>query len=61
MAKSLNSQVFETKIRRGVDTARAPAHGQSVVTYKPTSKPAQDFQRLVDIVAGPRFPAVANE
>ena len=34
----------------------APAHGQSVLTYQPDSRPAQDFQEIVDVVAGDRFP-----
>ena len=33
----------------------APAHGQSVLTFQPKSRPAQDFQDIVDIVAGERF------
>ena len=57
VAEQLDSQVFDVKIRRGVGVAMAPAHGQSVVTYAPTSKPARDLMEIVDIVAGSRFPA----
>ena len=56
VACQLNSQVFPTKIRRGVGVAMAPAHGQSVLTYRPSSNPAQDLQRIVSIVAGDQFP-----
>lgn len=56
VARQLDSQVFPAKIRRGVDVAKAPAHGQSILTYKPDSKPALDFARIVDAVAGDRFP-----
>ena len=58
VAGQLNSQVFQTKIRRGVDVAAAPAHGQSVLTYRPNCRPALDFQQIVDVVAGPDFPVV---
>ena len=56
VARQLASQVFPSKIRRGVGVAMAPAHGQTVLTFRPRSRPAQDFQDMVDMVAGPRFP-----
>ena len=56
VASQLGSRVFEAKIHRGVGVAMAPAHGQSVLTYQPDSRPAQDFQEIVDVVAGDRFP-----
>lgn len=56
VAAQLGSKVFSTKIRRSVSVAMAPAHGQSVLTYQPDSKPAKDFRRILDEVAGPRFP-----
>ncbi len=56
IARQLDSRVFPTKIRRGVGVAMAPAHGQSVLTYSPSSKPAMDLQDIVSIVAGDRFP-----
>lgn len=58
VARQLNTQVFETKIRRGVGVATAPAHGQSVLTFMPNSKPALDLQQIVSLVAGDRFPLV---
>ncbi|NCE65523.1 ParA family protein [Pseudoflavonifractor sp. 524-17] len=57
VAQQLDGQVFESKIRRGVGVAMAPAHGQSVLTFQPKSKPAQDLMAVVDVVAGPDFPA----
>ncbi len=48
IARKLDTTVFETKIRTSVSVAEAPAHGESVITYAPSSKPAQDFQALVD-------------
>ena len=48
IAKSLNTKVFHTKIRSGVAVAESPAHGESVITYAPRSKPALDFQALVN-------------
>lgn len=61
VARQLDSRVFEGKIRRSVGVAMAPAHGQSVLTYQPNSKPAQDFQQVVDVVAGPRFSKIRNQ
>ncbi|MCI8539628.1 MAG: ParA family protein [Oscillospiraceae bacterium] len=61
VAEQLDSQVFESKVRRGVGVAMAPAHGQSVLTYQPNSKPAQDLQAVVDAVAGAEFPLLRQE
>lgn len=61
VSRQLDSQVFQVKIRRGVDVATAPAHGQSVLTYRPKSKPALDLQQIVDLVAGPNFPAPSEK
>jgi chromosome partitioning protein len=60
VATQLGSQVLKPKIRRSVGVAEAPAYGQSVITYQPKSKPAHDLQQVVDLVAGPRFPAVKS-
>ncbi|MCI8828935.1 MAG: ParA family protein, partial [Ruminiclostridium sp.] len=54
-AVQLDSQVFPPKVRRGVGVAMAPAHGQTVLTFQPKSRPALDFQEVVDLVAGERF------
>ena len=48
IAKNLHTKVFHTKIRSGVAVAESPAHGESVITYAPSSKPALDFQALVN-------------
>lgn len=61
VAHALDSQVFETKIHRGVGVAMAPAHGQSVLTYQPKSKPALDFQAIIDQVGGERFASVNSK
>ena len=55
VADQLDSQVFEAKVHRGVGVAMAPAHGQTVLTYQPDSRPALDLQSIVDEVAGERF------
>ena len=57
VASQLGSRVFEAKIHRGVGVAMAPAHGQSVLTYQPGAKASADLRKIVDIVAGPDFPA----
>lgn len=52
IAEQLQTKVFETSIRGSVAVAEAPAHGESVVTYAPRCKPAQDFQNLVTEITG---------
>ncbi len=42
----LNTKVFETFIRASVLVAEAPAHGMSIMSYSPDSKPAIDFDRF---------------
>ena len=56
IAEQLDSKVFESKIRASVSVAEAPAHGESVIGYAPHSKPALDFQSLVDELWGRQFP-----
>ena len=48
IAAQLDTTVFEAKIRTSVSVAEAPAHGESVLTYAPSSKPAGDFRTLID-------------
>ena len=48
IAQKLGTKVFQTKIRTSVSVAESPAHGESIITYAPNSKPAQDFQALLD-------------
>ena len=56
VARQLGSQVFPTKVRRSVDVAVAPAHGQSVLTYRPDAKCSMDLRKIVSAVAGDAFP-----
>ncbi len=46
VARQLHTRVFQTAIRSGVAVAEAPAHGESILTYAPGSKPALDFRNL---------------
>ena len=48
IASQLNTRVLEARIRQGVSVAEAPAHGESVITYAPNSKPSADFTNLTD-------------
>lgn len=52
IAKQLNTKVFETTIRSSVSVAEAPAHGESIISYAPRSKPSLDFQNLVTEITG---------
>lgn len=48
IASSLGTKVFQTKIHTGVAVAESPAHGESVITYAPGSRPARDFKALLN-------------
>ena len=48
IARQLGTQVFRSKIRTGVAVAEAPAHGESVLSYAPSSHPARDFRLLIN-------------
>ena len=48
IAQKLDTRVFNTKIRASVSVAESPAHGESVITYAPKSKPTADFYALLD-------------
>ena len=48
VARKLDTKVFQTKIHASVAVAEAPAHGESVLTYSPGSKAAQDYLALLD-------------
>ncbi len=48
IAEQLDTRVFQAKIRTSVSVAEAPAHGESVLSYAPASKPAEDFRALID-------------
>lgn len=52
IALQLNTRVFTTVIRSSVVVAEAPAHGESVLTYAPNSKPSADFHQLVTEITG---------
>ncbi len=48
ISTQLNTKVFETFIRPSVMVAEAPAHGMSIMSYSPTSKPALDYDKFCD-------------
>ena len=48
IARNLGTKVFQTKIHSSVAVAESPAHGESVITYAPGSKPARDFKALLN-------------
>lgn len=61
IAEQLDSKVFESKIRASVSVAESPAHGESVISYAPRSKPSMDFQALVDELWGDQFPRIEEK
>ena len=60
IASQLDTKVFEAKIRSSVSVAEAPAHGESVLSYAPSSKPAADFRALLDEIIRDLGPIAAN-
>lgn len=60
IAEQIGTQVFSAKVRSSIDVAAAPAYGQSVLTYSPKSNPAMDLRKIVDVVAGEKFPRPRN-
>jgi chromosome partitioning protein len=61
IAAQLDTKVFETKVRTSVSVAEAPAHGESVLTYAPSSKPAEDFQALVEEIIAELTPRKSED
>ena len=48
VARKLDTKVFRAKIHAGVAIAEAPAYGESVLTYAPKSRSAQNVWELLD-------------
>lgn len=48
VARTLGTKVFRSKIHASVSVAESPAHGESIITYAPGSKPARDFKALLN-------------
>ena len=48
VARKLDTKVFRNKIHASVSVAEAPAYGESVLTYAPGSKSAQDYENLLE-------------
>jgi len=48
MREFFGDLVFDTVIHRNIRLAEAPSAGQSVITYAPDSKGAQEYLALVD-------------
>lgn len=55
VAKQLETVVLDPKIRVSVSVAEAPAHGESIITYSPRSKPGMDYMQLVNLLAEGRL------
>ncbi len=54
IAEQLETIIFETKISVSVSIAEAPAHGESIITYAPTSRSAKEFMDFVKEVITPK-------
>ncbi len=52
VAKQLESDVFEARVRNAVAVSEAPAHGESIITYAPSSRAAGDYTAFTNEVIG---------
>ncbi|MDE7195029.1 MAG: AAA family ATPase [Oscillospiraceae bacterium] len=52
IAEQLDSRIFKTRISASVAIAEAPAHGESIMTYSPKSKSAQEYKSFVKELIG---------
>lgn len=53
IAEQLDSRIFKTRISASVAIAEAPAHGESIMTYSPKSKSAQEYMSFIKELIGP--------
>ena len=53
IAEQLETTIFNSKISASVSIAEAPAHGESIITYSPKSKSAQEFKAFVEELTEP--------
>ncbi len=54
IAEQLETTIFESKISVSVSIAEAPAHGESIITYAPSSRSAKEFMDFVKEVIAPK-------
>lgn len=52
IADQLGTKIFKSRISTSVCIAEAPAHGESVITYSPKSKAAQEYMAFVTELTG---------
>ncbi len=54
IAMQLDTKIFKSRISASVCIAEAPAHGESVITYSPKSKSAQEYKAFITELTGER-------
>lgn len=52
IAGQLETKIFKSRISASVCIAEAPAHGESVLTYSPRSKSAQEYMAFITELTG---------
>lgn len=52
IAMQLDTKIFKSRISASVSIAEAPAHGESVITYSPKSKAAQEYFAFICELTG---------
>lgn len=53
IAQQLDTSIFKTKISACVSIAEAPAHGESIITYSPKSRAAQEYKAFIKELTAP--------
>ena len=53
IAEQLGTSIFNTKISASVSIAEAPAHGESIITYAPSSRAAKEYKAFIKELASP--------
>jgi chromosome partitioning protein len=53
IADQLETTIFKTKISAGIAIAEAPAHGESIMTYAPRSKSANEYRAFINELIAP--------
>lgn len=53
IAGQLDTTIFKAKISASVSIAEAPAHGESIITYSPKSRSAQEYMAFIKELIAP--------
>lgn len=52
IAQQLETKIFKSRISSSVSIAEAPAHGESIMTYAPRSRPVKEYMAFIEELTG---------